>query len=49
MNAFPNERARAYDRHGGLVDRPAPAKRMRMRPQQRIMVARTVGYPKASG
>ena len=31
------------------VDRPPLAKRMRLRPQPRIIVAQTVGYPKAGG
>jgi SagB-type dehydrogenase family enzyme len=30
----------------GLVDRPALAKRMQLRPDQRITLAQTVGYPK---
>jgi SagB-type dehydrogenase family enzyme len=30
----------------GLVDRKALAKLMRLRPQQRVIVAQTVGYPK---
>jgi SagB-type dehydrogenase family enzyme len=30
----------------GMVDRPALAKLMKLRPDQRILVAQTVGYPK---
>jgi len=30
----------------GLVDRPALAKAMKLRPEQRVILAQTVGYPK---
>jgi hypothetical protein len=30
----------------GLVDRRSLAKRMHLRPQQRVIVVQTVGYPK---
>jgi nitroreductase len=30
----------------GLVDRPALAKAMNLRPDQKVMFAQTVGYPK---